>query len=101
MASCFTLRFIKVSRLAERPRQPLAKCCGSLHDSALYIRIIDAYYKNNINPILMLPRIVRLLLATCPKYDAYVEKDIHTKQPVGFRLYFPVSSVIHDIKNHV
>lgn len=48
------------------------------------------------NPMEMLGRVTRMLLAMCPKYDAYVEKDIHTQQVVGFRLYFPISCTILD-----
>ena len=48
------------------------------------------------DPMKMLTITERRILAACPKYDAYVSKDIETQKPFGFNLYFPISSVINE-----
>ena len=49
-------------------------------------------------PMNMLSSTERQILAACPKYDAYVLRDLENNKPFGFNLYFPVSSIITEVE---
>ena len=73
------------------------------------ISFIPEYSKEQLDDILssrlknkmeMLNNRDRQILAACKNYDAYLIKDPETKEPIGFKSYFPPSSVITDIKTN-
>ena len=73
------------------------------------ISFISEYSQKKLDEILlsrlknkmeMLNNRDRQILAACKNYDAYLIKDPETKEPVGFKSYFPPSSVITEIKTN-